>query len=80
MILNSVEGGLYVFEKLTRKLSTRAVDDVKRTVKEESVKCADDLLPAMVGIASIALLLLANVPPQKLATQQIVINNFYIGR
>ena len=69
-----------MFEKVARKLTKGAVEDVKRTVKEEAVKCADDLFPAVVGVASIALLLLANVPPQKLATQQIVINNFYMGR
>lgn len=69
-----------MFEKITRKLTKGAVADAKRTIKEEAIKCADDLLPAVVGIASITLLLLASVPPQKLATQQIVINNFYIGR
>lgn len=69
-----------MFEKITRKLTKGAVEDAKGIIKEEAIKYADDLLPTVVGIASIALLLLANVPPQKLTTQQIVINNFYIGR
>ena len=65
---------------ISRQLKKGAVEDVKRTVKEEVVKCTDDLLPTVVGIASIALLFLASVPPQKLAAQTTTINNFYFGR
>lgn len=68
------------FTKISRQLKKGAVEAVKRTVKEEAVKCADDLLPTVVGLASIALLLLANVPPQKAVASTITINNFYFGR
>lgn len=68
------------FTKISRQLKKGAVEDVKRTVKEEAVKCADDLLPTVVGIASLVLLLLANVPPQKAIPSTITVNNFYFGR
>lgn len=69
-----------MFEKFTRKLTKGAVEDAKRTVKEEISKCADDLLPTVVGVASIVLFIFANVPPQKLQSQQIIVNNYYFGR
>lgn len=68
------------FTKIGRQLKKGAVEDVKRTVKEETIKCADDLLPTVVGIASLALLLLASIPPQKAMPSTITINNFYFGR
>lgn len=69
-----------MFDKFTRKIKKGAVEDVKRTIKEEAIKCADDILPQLVGIASIALIVLSAVLPQKLQTQQIIINNFYFRR
>lgn len=65
-----------MFEKFTK----RAMENAKRTLKEEVVQCVDDLLPTVVGIASITLLIFANIPPQKHVAQQLIINNFYIGR
>lgn len=72
-----------MFEKFTKighQLKQGAVEDVKRTFKEETIKCADDLFPTVVGITSITLLLLANVPPQKVAPSTITVNNFYFRR
>lgn len=69
-----------MFEKFTKKLTKGAVEDTKRTVKEELSKSADDLLPTVVGIASIALILLASVPPQKALPTQVIINNYYFRR
>lgn len=69
-----------MFEKFTKKLTKGAVEDAKRTLKEEVSKCADDLLPTVVGIASIALILLASVPPQKALPTQVIINNYYFRR
>lgn len=69
-----------MLERITRKVKQGAVEDVKRTVKQEAAKCANDLLPTVVGIAFVALLFLACVPPQKLAPSTVTINNFYFRR
>lgn len=69
-----------VFEKMVGRLTKGAVANVKRTVKEEIAKSSDDILPTLVGVASIALLLLAAVPPQKAMPSTITINNYYFRR
>lgn len=69
-----------MFEKFARKLTKGAVENAKRTVKEEVSKSADDLLPTVVGVASLVLLIFANVPPQKLAPSTVTINNYYFRR
>lgn len=69
-----------MFEKFTKKFKKGAVEDAKRTIKEEASKCADDLLPTVVGVASIALILLASIPPQKALPTQVIINNYYFRR
>lgn len=67
-----------MFEKFTKRVTKRTMEDAKRTIKEEASKCLDDMLPTVVGLASLALLIFANVPPQQPAAQQLVINNFYL--
>ena len=69
-----------MFEKLTRKVRQGAVEDIKRTVKEEAVQLANDIFPTVVGIAYIMLLIFSAVPPQNLAAQQVIVNNYFIGR
>lgn len=69
-----------MFEKITRKLTKGAMEDAKRTIKEEAFKYADDLLPTVVGVASIVLLIFASVPPQKALPTQIIVNNYYFRR
>lgn len=69
-----------MFEKVIRKVKQGAVEDAKRILKEETSKLADDIFPAVVGIAYITLLVFSAVPPQKLAAQQIIVNNYFIGR
>lgn len=60
------------------KFKKRAVENIKGTIEKEIIQCADDLLPTVVGVASIALLIFANIPPQKPVAQQLIINNFYL--
>lgn len=69
-----------MFERFARKITKGAVENVKGTVKEEIVKSADDILPVVVGLASLVVLIFSNVPPQKLAPSTITINNYYYGR
>ena len=69
-----------MFEKITRRVTKRTVENVKRTIKEEATKCTDDLLPTVVGVASIVLLVFASVPPQKALPTQVIVNNYYFGR
>lgn len=69
-----------MFEKITRKVRQGAMEDAKRTLKEETSKFADDIFPTVVGIAYITLLIFSAVPPQKFAAQQIIVNNYFIGR
>lgn len=65
-----------MFEKLSRRL----VKDAGRTIKEEAVKSLDDHLDLLVGLASIAFILLVNAPSPKPVSQSIIINNYYLGR
>lgn len=69
-----------MFEKIVRKVKQGAMEDAKRTLKKETSKLADDILPQLVGIAYVALLIFSAVPPQKLAAQQVIVNNYFIGR
>lgn len=58
----------------------RAVENVKGAVKEEAVQCFDDLFPTLVGVASLALIVLMNVQAPRPVGQTITINNYYFGR
>lgn len=69
-----------MFEKFTRKLAKGAVENTTGVIKEEISKSADDLFPTLVGVASLILFIVANVPPQKAAPSTITINNFYLRR
>lgn len=69
-----------MFENIIKKITKGTVENVKRTVKEEIAKSSDDILPTVVGVASIALILLANIPPQKAMPSTITINNYYFRR
>lgn len=69
-----------MFEKIAKKLTKGALENVKGTIKEEISKSSDDILPTVVGLASIAMLLFSCIPPQKIAPSTIVVNNYYFGR
>lgn len=72
-----------MFEKLVNKIAKPAVESAKTVVKEEITKSADDILPTIIGLASMALLIFASVPPNKSVpanTTNITINNYYFGR
>lgn len=65
-----------MFEKLTKRFTKAA----KRAVKEEAVQSVVDVLPVLVGIASVAGVIFGMVPPKKVAPSTITINNYYYGR
>lgn len=65
-----------MFEKLTRKL----VKGAKRAVKEEAVQSALDVVPVLVGVASLIGVIFGSIPPKQAAASTITINNYYYGR
>lgn len=66
--------------KITKKITKQVVENAKETVKEEVSKSADDILPTVVGLATLGIFLFINMPSQKLTTSTITINNYYFGR
>lgn len=62
------------------RFKKRTVENVKGVLKEETFKCVDDLLPTLVGVASVALYIFCNVSTPKPVSQSITINNYYIWR
>lgn len=62
------------------KFKKRAVENIKGTIKEETSQCVDDLLPTLVGLASLGLFIFCNLSTPKPITRSIVINNYYFGR
>lgn len=65
-----------MFERL-RKNATKAV---KKAVKEEAVKSLDDILPVLVGLASIAGVCIGIFGKTTPVGTTITINNYYYGR
>lgn len=67
-----------MFEKLSKKLVNSSVG----VVKQKATKCLDDHMDLLVGIASVAFILLYNMLSAKTVSHQIVINNTYnyLGR
>ena len=65
-----------MFERL-RKKATKAVTE---TIKEETIKSLDDLMPVLVGLASVAGLCLGIFGKTSPVSTTITINNFYYGR
>ena len=65
-----------MFERL-RKATTKAVAE---TLKEETIKSLDDLMPVLVGLASVVGLCVdvfgKNIP----SSSSITINNYYYGK
>lgn len=68
--------GVTMFERL-RKATTKAVAE---TLKEETIKSLDDLMPVLVGLASVAGLCIGVFGKNNPIGTTITINNFYYGR
>ena len=65
-----------MFERFTKKVATAAT----RAVKEETVKSVCDILPVVVGLASVVGVIIGCVPPKKVAPSIITVNNYFYGR
>ena len=65
-----------MFERL-RKNATKAVAE---TLKEETLKSLDDLMPVLVGFASVAGLCIGIFGKTNPVATSITINNYYYGR
>lgn len=65
-----------MFEKFTKKM----VRNVGRAVKEETSEHMDDILSVVLGVSSVAVLLLSTTSIPKPVGQSITINNYYFGR
>lgn len=63
------------------KAANRAIQNFKRTLKEETIQCLDSYLPTLVGFASVIVYLgFTLTSPSKPVSQQIVINNYFLGK
>lgn len=65
-----------MFEKLTKRVAQVAT----RAVKEETVKSLVDVIPVLVGLASLIGVIFGSIPPKKVSPSTITINNYYYGR
>lgn len=65
-----------MFEKFTKKM----VRNAGRAIKEEAAESIDEVIPILFGVASIALMVFANIRSLKPVAQAITINNYYFGR
>lgn len=65
-----------MFEKFARKVAKNAA----RAVKEETVQSMVDVLPILVGLASVVGVIIGAIPPKQAVASTITINNYYYGR
>lgn len=65
-----------MFEKFTKKM----VRNAGRAIKEEAAESMDEVIPILFGVASVALMIFANIQSPKPVAQAITINNYYFGR
>lgn len=62
-----------MFDKFKRK----AVENYKRTVKEQVIQCMDDTAPIIFGLVSVVVIVVNCIPQAKPAATMLTVNNYY---